>query len=147
MSVAIDGQAINRVLATSIHSSHHSEVSIACKYENADLFLVDGYPICSGIPLVAFDVIHTILQIPVTFCQINLQQISQKILQIRAKVGRKSYLKYEQIALRICTCNGIHVGNDYTLVGIPAMYKMVEPLNRQNTKVDPKDRLLRSRCF
>ena len=46
----------------------------------AYLFLVNGYPVCGCIPLVTFDVIDTILQIPVALCQIDLQQIPQKVL-------------------------------------------------------------------
>lgn len=49
-------------------------------FNNTYLFLVDGYPVCGGVPLVTFDVINTIFQIPVALRQINLQQIPQKVL-------------------------------------------------------------------
>ena len=72
--IGIIFDAINRVLTSISHQLSSSLYEKESVY--SDLFLVDGYPICSGIPLVAFDVIDTILQIPVTLCQVNLQQIS-----------------------------------------------------------------------
>lgn len=57
------------------------------------LLLVNGYPVRGRVPLVAFDVVHTVLQISVSFCQVNLQQIAQKVLQVGAEVGWKSYLR------------------------------------------------------
>ena len=41
------------------------------------LFLVDGNPISGGKPLVIFDIINSILQVPISLSQVDLQQISQ----------------------------------------------------------------------
>ena len=60
------------------------------------LSLVDCDPVCCGKPFVALDVIDSILQVAITFCQIHLQQVSQQILQIRAEVGWKSHLEIEE---------------------------------------------------
>jgi hypothetical protein len=46
------------------------------------LFLEDRYPIGGSIPLVAFDVVHTVFQISITFCQIDLQKVAQKVPQV-----------------------------------------------------------------
>ena len=51
-----------------------------CFFSIPYLFLVNGYPVRGCIPLVTFDVINTVFQITVAFCQIDLQQISQKVL-------------------------------------------------------------------
>lgn len=40
-----------------------------------------------------FDVVHTVLQVAISLCQVNLKQVPQQILQVRAKVGGKSYLQ------------------------------------------------------
>ena len=44
--------------------------------ENTYFPLINGYPIRGWKPLVASDVSNTILQISITFCQVNLEQIS-----------------------------------------------------------------------
>lgn len=57
------------------------------------LSLVDCDPVCCGKPFVALDVIDSVLQVAVTFCQIHLQQVSQQILQVGAEVGGESHLE------------------------------------------------------
>lgn len=57
------------------------------------LSLVDGDPVCRGEPLVALDVVDAVLQVAVAFCQVNLQQVSQQILQVRAEVRGESHLR------------------------------------------------------
>lgn len=39
------------------------------------------------------DVVHPILQVAVTFGQVNLQQVPQQVLQIGAEVGWESHLE------------------------------------------------------
>lgn len=57
------------------------------------LSLVDRNPVCCGEPLVIFYVIHAILQVAKSLCQVYLKQVSQQILQVGAKVRGESYLK------------------------------------------------------
>lgn len=56
------------------------------------LSLIDGNPVCCGEPLVVFYVVHSVLQIAEPLCQVNLEQVPQEVLQIRAKVRGESYL-------------------------------------------------------
>ena len=57
------------------------------------LLLVDGDPVCAGEPLMALDVIDTVLEVAISLCQINLQEVSQEVLQIPAEVGRETDLR------------------------------------------------------
>lgn len=57
------------------------------------LSLVDGDPVRRGEPLVALDVVDSVLQVAVALCQIHLQQVSQQILQVGAEVGGESHLR------------------------------------------------------
>lgn len=61
------------------------------------LSLIDCDPVCCSKPFMTLDVVDAVLQVPVTFGQIDLQQVSQQVLQIRAEVGSKSYLGYIDI--------------------------------------------------
>lgn len=56
------------------------------------LFLIYGNPVCCGEPLVIFDVVHAVLQVAESLCQVYLQQVPQQILQVGAEVGGESYL-------------------------------------------------------
>lgn len=60
---------------------------------NTNLSLVYGNPVCCGEPLVIFYVIHAILQVAKSLCQVYLEQVSQQILQVGAKVRGESYLQ------------------------------------------------------
>lgn len=64
-----------------------------CDIVDTYLSLIDGDPVCLREPLVVLYVIHTILQVAKSLCQVYLQQVSQQILQVGAKVRRKSYLQ------------------------------------------------------
>lgn len=56
------------------------------------LSLVNSNPVGSGKPLVGLDVAHTILQVPESLCQIHLQQVPEKVLEVRAEVRWESDL-------------------------------------------------------
>lgn len=58
------------------------------------LSLIDGDPVRCGEPLVALDVVNSVLQVAVAFCEINLQQVSQQILQVGAEVRGESHLRW-----------------------------------------------------
>lgn len=56
------------------------------------LLLIDCNPVRGAEPFMALDITHAILQIPKSFGKVNLQKVSEKILQIRAEVRREPYL-------------------------------------------------------
>lgn len=47
-----------------------------------------------------FDVIDTVLQVAESFGQVYLEQVSQQILQVGAKVGGESYLQDKKTKIR-----------------------------------------------
>ena len=57
-----------------------------------DLLLVDGYPVGEREPLVVLDVVDAVLQIAVAFGQVDLEQIAQQVLEVRAEVRGKAHL-------------------------------------------------------
>lgn len=61
--------------------------------QTSHLLLIYGDPVCCGKPLVIFDVVHAVLQVAKSLCQVYLQQVPQQILQVRAEVGGESYLR------------------------------------------------------
>lgn len=63
---------------------------------NTNLSLINGNPVCCGEPLVIFYVIHAILQVAKSLCQVYLKQVSQQILQVGAKVRGESYLQEQR---------------------------------------------------
>ena len=58
----------------------------------AYLLLVDGDPVGRLKPAVVLDVVDAALQVAETLRQIDLQQVAQQILQVRAEVRRKFHL-------------------------------------------------------
>lgn len=58
-----------------------------------NLSLVNRDPVGSSKPLVGLDVTHAILQVPKPLCQIHLQQIPQKVLEIGTEVRREADLR------------------------------------------------------
>jgi hypothetical protein len=66
---------------------------LALGYERRfDLFLVDGDPFGRREPLVALDVVDAIFQVAEALRQVDLEQIAQEVLEVRAEVRRKSDL-------------------------------------------------------
>lgn len=57
------------------------------------LSLVNSNPVSRGKPLVGLYVAHTVLQVPESLCQIHLQQVPQKVLEVRAEVWREPDLQ------------------------------------------------------
>ena len=55
--------------------------------------MIDRDPIGAGEPFVGFDIVDAVLQISVTFRQIDLEKITEKIFQITAEVRRKANLQ------------------------------------------------------
>lgn len=62
-------------------------------------------PVGGREPLVAFDVLHAVLQVAVAFGEIDLQQVLQEVLQVGREVRRKSHLYAHTYSTR----TGIHV--------------------------------------
>ena len=56
------------------------------------LLLVSGNPVCGDEPLVALDVVDAVFEVAVPLCQVDLQQVSQQVLQVPTEVGRKAHL-------------------------------------------------------
>lgn len=50
------------------------------------LSLINSNPVSCGKPLVGLYVTHAVLQVPESLCQIHLQQVPQKVLEIGAEV-------------------------------------------------------------
>lgn len=59
-------------------NGHHAIKSIS-RILATYLPFVDGDPICCSEPLVALDVIDTVLQVAIAFGQVHLQQIPQQV--------------------------------------------------------------------
>jgi len=57
-----------------------------------NLFLVESNPVSVGEPLVLLDVRDAVLEIPVAFCQVNLQLVPQQVFYVGAEVRWKSHL-------------------------------------------------------
>lgn len=67
--------------------------SLAARYERRLYsFLEDGYPVGAGEPLVALDVVHARLEVAVPLGEVNLEQVAQQILQVRAKMRGEAWL-------------------------------------------------------
>lgn len=79
--------------------------------KNTYLSLIYGNPVCCGEPLVIFYVVHAILQIAKSLRKIYLEQVSQQILQVGAKVGWESNLREQ-----MCLCRAIRNNAKVTLV-------------------------------
>ena len=68
-----------------LEEAHESWVQLPDCW-NAHLFLVNCYPVCAREPPVSLDVVDSILEVSVPLGEVHLQQISQKIFQVRAEV-------------------------------------------------------------
>lgn len=60
------------------------------------LFLICWDPVCWFEPQVLFDVLDSILQVPVAFRQVNLEQVAEHILQISSEVRWEANLQTNQ---------------------------------------------------
>lgn len=58
----------------------------------ANLLLIDINPVGGSKPLVAFDVAHSVLQVPKPLGEVHLEKVTQEVLQISRKVGGKANL-------------------------------------------------------
>lgn len=92
---------MNYLVLTGVTTGEHYKMClVSC------LSFVDCNPVCCGKPFMALDVIDPVLQVAETFGEIHLQQVSQQILQVGAKVRGKSYLERKiKDAKMICTSN------------------------------------------
>ena len=62
----------------------------------SNLALVGGDPVGGLVPVVALDILHSILQVAEALGQVDLQQVPQQVFQVSSEVGGEAYLKKKQ---------------------------------------------------
>uniref|UniRef100_A0A182Q467 Uncharacterized protein n=1 Tax=Anopheles farauti TaxID=69004 RepID=A0A182Q467_9DIPT len=128
---AITAKEDNRQQATSLVEVAGVARALAARYERRlDALLEHRDPVGRREPPVALDVVHARLQVAVALGQIDLQQVAQQVLQLRAEVRREAHLAADDLLVDLDRL----VGEERRVAG--------RHLVHEHTERPPVDRLV-----